>query len=89
VAVEAVVGDQTARKRRILEAERDITEVLLIGELADGSDRRVIDLDFVGRVRRRSWRGHECRPSQRDERMARHAFEGLLRHRGNLVTRHR
>jgi hypothetical protein len=47
-AVDAVVGDETAGKRRVLDPERDVVEVLLDRELADRRDAGVIDLDFVG-----------------------------------------
>ncbi len=48
-AVEAVVGDKAAGKRRVLEPKRDIIEVLLDRELADGRDAGIVDLDFVNR----------------------------------------
>ncbi len=45
--VDGVVGDETPRKRRVLEPDRGVVEVLLDRELADGGNGGVIDLDFI------------------------------------------
>ena len=51
------MGDETARKRRILDPEGDIVEVLLDRELARRRNAGVVDLDFVDGL---------CRLRQRD-----------------------
>ena len=45
---------EPAGKGRILHPERNVVEMLLDGELADRGDASVVDLDFVGRLRRRN-----------------------------------
>jgi hypothetical protein len=47
-----MIGDEAARKRRILEPERNIIEMLLYRELAKGRDTGVVNLDFVDGLRR-------------------------------------
>jgi hypothetical protein len=54
------VGDEPAGKRRLLDAQGNVIEMLLDGELADLGDAGVIDLDFVGRMRSRRERGAKC-----------------------------
>jgi len=63
-AIEAVIGDEAAGKRRILRAKRHIIEVLLDRELSGGGDARVIDLDFVGSRRRPGRHRQEDRTGQ-------------------------
>jgi len=47
-----MIGDESAGKRGVLEPEGDIVEVLLNRELANGGNAGVVDLDFVGGLRR-------------------------------------
>ncbi len=65
--VDAMMGDEAPRKRRLLLPERDIVEVLLNRELADGGNAGVIDLDFVDGLCRLPQHDGESRPGQQAE----------------------
>jgi hypothetical protein len=52
-AIERVVRREAAREARLIVAEKGVIQVLLDSELSDLGNLRVIDLDFIDRLRRR------------------------------------
>jgi hypothetical protein len=59
-----VIGGKPSGKRRIGLSPGHVIEVLLDRELADRRDARVVDLDFIGRVRLSS-QAHKAAPVAR------------------------
>src|SRR5262249_17250489 len=79
-AVDAVVRDQPAGKRRLLPAERDIIEMLLDGELTGLGDPGIVDLDFVGRrCRMCAERNERTREQPPSDAEGRHGYDAPIR----------
>ena len=79
--VDGMVGDEASRKRRILQPDGGIVEVLLDGELAHRGDAGVVNLDFVGGLGRLPQRDRDGRCGQQAEAASEVASETMLRHR--------
>ena len=72
-----MVGDEAARKLRLLAAAEGVVEVMLDGELADLGDLGVVDLDFAhgaGGAGSEGEREEDC-GAERERRGGRAAYE--------------
>src|SRR5262249_46841637 len=74
---------QPAGERRIFYSERDIIEVLLDGELPDLGNRRIVDLDFIGRVCKRRGGGPKHSAQSPGKTEPRQRFGSGLSHRAS------
>ncbi len=78
---------EAAGKRRLLEPERDIVEVLLDRELAGRRDAGIVDLDFVGGLRRLPQHDPESRAGQQAEVAPGAGSETAFHHRSQRLRR--